>query len=96
MHTEVVVKKLLFPKNATLFLEMTNHRNVVHHLVTESLPEFEELHMCDNGLELDVASMIVKCATNIIWNNYCKGRNESAAAANADAKECQLRTVPKK
>lgn len=98
MHTEVVVQKLLLPENATLFLDMANHRNVVHHLVTESLPDFEELHVCENGHEPDVVvSLIVKCATNIILNNYCKDRNDrAAAAAKADAKERKLRTVAKK
>lgn len=99
MHTEVVVQKLLGAENATLFLGMGNHRNVVHDIVTKSLPEFEELEMCESGHELDVVvSTIVKCATNTILNNYCKGRNDSAAAAVAKdaAKERKLRTVAKK
>lgn len=41
MHAEVVVNKL------------SNHRDVVKHLI-QSLPDFDELHTCENGHEPDL------------------------------------------
>lgn len=47
------VNKLLQAKNSTLFLAMSNHRDVVKHLI-QSLPDFDELHTCENGHEPDL------------------------------------------
>lgn len=102
MHTEVVVAKLLQnEKNAACFLQTRNHRGIVQQLVKESLPAFEELLTCANGHEPDlVINMLIKCATNVLLNNYCKERNDAAAVAKADAKAVakarKLKTVAPK
>lgn len=97
MHTEVVLKKLLQPENATVFLQQENQRNVVRQLVIESLPEFEDLVTCLNGHDQSLLiSMIAKCSTNIMLNNYCKQRNDVAAVAKADAKARKMKTLTSK
>lgn len=78
MHTGSVVTKLLNPeRNAVSFLWTRDHRDIVHNLMKESLPKFDELDTCEKGHITDlVVITLIKRTTNVMYSNYCKQWSE--------------------